>query len=319
MTKMAITMVENKIESMEKPMLQTFSILAGSAACNARCPFCVSKMTPPHGVTLREPAVDWNNFRRSCEYITEHYRGNSSDGSITAMITSKGEPTLFPEQITKYLDAMKDYNFSPIELQTNGIPIAENKRRYEKHLRDWHERGLSLAAVSIVHYEPEMNRRIYLPYKKQYIDLPGLIEYMHDGERRFSVRLACVLLDGFIDSAEKLEGLMEFAHRHGVEQLTVRPVNRPEESENNAVYEWVGKNYLKEQQEAEIRDYLARRGREVKYLMHGATVYDVSGQNVCITNSLTKDDPLGGYARQLIFFPDGHLRNDWTEAAEVLI
>ena len=33
--------------------IQTFSILAGSEACNARCPFCISKMTPPLGVDAR--------------------------------------------------------------------------------------------------------------------------------------------------------------------------------------------------------------------------------------------------------------------------
>ncbi len=29
--------------------IQTFSIVAGSEACNARCPFCISKMTVPNG------------------------------------------------------------------------------------------------------------------------------------------------------------------------------------------------------------------------------------------------------------------------------
>ena len=56
----------------------------------------------------------------------------------------------------------------------------------------------------------------------------------------------------------------------------------------------------------------------VMTLIHGAQVYDVQGQNVCLTDSLTidaKSDDL----RQLIFFPDGHLRYDWQYAGAILL
>ena len=76
--------------------IQTFSILAGSEACNARCPFCISKMTPPSGVELKEPKVNWRNFRKACLLAKQ-------SGVTTAMFTGKGEPTLFPKQITKFL------------------------------------------------------------------------------------------------------------------------------------------------------------------------------------------------------------------------
>jgi hypothetical protein len=36
----------------------TFSIVAGSMACNARCDFCVAGMTPPNGIGPKEPEVD---------------------------------------------------------------------------------------------------------------------------------------------------------------------------------------------------------------------------------------------------------------------
>src|SRR3989304_9471286 len=104
--------------------IQTFSIVAGSEACNARCPFCISKMTPPLGVTLKEPKVNWRNFKKACRLA-------QSCGVTTAMITSKGEPIIFPKQISKYLRAMQIYEFPIIEVQTNGIMIAERPRVYE--------------------------------------------------------------------------------------------------------------------------------------------------------------------------------------------
>ena len=35
--------------------VRTFSIVAGSMACNAQCPFCVAHMTPANGLGSKEP------------------------------------------------------------------------------------------------------------------------------------------------------------------------------------------------------------------------------------------------------------------------
>src|SRR3989344_5544133 len=144
--------------------VQTFSIVAGSEACNARCPFCISKMTPPMGVAFKEPPVNWRNFRKACQLAKACY-------VTTAMITSKGEPTLFPKQISKYLRAIEKFEFPIIEIQTNGIPIAERPSVYGKYLAEWYELGLTTLAISIVHWEAEKNRQVYLPHKKEYINL----------------------------------------------------------------------------------------------------------------------------------------------------
>src|SRR5262249_24053173 len=90
--------------------IQTFSILAGSETCNARRPFCISKMTPPLGVELHAPAVNWRNFCIACR-LAERC------GVTTAMITGKGEPTLFPAQVTRYLQEMASFAFPIVELQ----------------------------------------------------------------------------------------------------------------------------------------------------------------------------------------------------------
>ncbi len=70
--------------------IKTFSIIAGSEACNARCPFCISKMTPQQGVTLKTSTVNWRNFRVGAQLAKQC-------DVTTAMLTGNGEPTLFPE------------------------------------------------------------------------------------------------------------------------------------------------------------------------------------------------------------------------------
>ncbi len=288
---------------------QTFSILAGTAACNARCPFCVSKMTPRNGVTLKEPEVNWRNFKKACEFA-------KINGITTAMFTGKGEPTLFPEQISKYLQEVHQFNFPFIELQSNGIPIAENLEKYAPFLKDWYDKGMTTIAISVVHFDAEMNRQIYLPYKKNYIDLAVLVKTLH--EFKFSVRLTPVLLDGFLDSAEKIQQLLAFAKEHKIEQVKVTPVTKPENSGDAGTFEWISKNHLKENQFQDIKNYIQSNGTLLMKLFHGAAVYDVEGQNICLSNCLTIE-PNSEEVRQLIFFPDGHLRYDWQYSGAILL
>ena len=289
--------------------IKTFSILAGSEACNARCPFCVSKMTPPNGMIMKEPEVNWRNFNIAAK-LAKHY---SVD---TAMITGKGEPTLFPEQVSRFIKELKPYDFPFIELQTNGITIAEKNERYDPLVREWYNDGLTTVAISIVHYEPEKNRQIYLPYKKEYIDLPNLIRYLHD--TGLSVRLSTVMIKDFIDTPEKLEGLVEFSRKNKVEQLTVRPVNKPGESRDDETYRWTSQNHISEKNLEDIASYLDMNATRLMDLPHGGVIYDLQGQNVCLTNSLTHDkDP--DKMRQIIFFPDGHIRYDWEYSGAILL
>lgn len=291
--------------------IQTFSIVAGSEACNARCPFCVSKMTVPHGIELKEPEVHWRNFRKGC-LLAER------SGVTTAMLTSKGEPTLFPDQITRYLEVLAEYRFPLIELQSNGIMLVEKQEKYRPYLEEWYRLGLTTIAISIVHYEDEPNRLVYLPHRKQYIDLVALVNLLHD--HGFSVRLACIMAAGMIDAPGPLEKLADFARAVRAEQLTVRPVSRPdfERSRNQEVYQWTEEHALSHDQVQELAAFLERRARRLMTLSHGAVVYDLEGQNVCLTDCLTIDSR-GEQLRQLIFFPDGHLRYDWQYAGAVLI
>jgi molybdenum cofactor biosynthesis enzyme MoaA len=289
--------------------IQTLSVVAGSEACNARCPFCVSKMTVAHGLGVREPEVNWRNFRKACQLAVK-------SGVTTAMLTGKGEPTLFPDQITRYLEAMADFGFPLLELQTNGILLVQHRERYAPHLQRWYELGLSTVAVSIMHHDPERNREIYLPHQDHYVDLPALIDLLHGAG--LSVRLACIMAGGYVDSVAEVRDLVAFAREHRVEQLSVRPVARPDHSRDAATAAWTAAHQLAPGAERAIAEWVAAEGTKLMTLAHGAVVYDVGGQNLCLTDCLTIQ-PATEDLRQLIFFPDGHLRYDWQYPGAILM
>lgn len=333
--------------------ITTLSIVAGSLACQARCPFCVARMTPSNNMTNKLPAVNWRNFKKACLLA-------KSGGASTVLITSKGEPTLFPEQVTQYLENLQPFEFPIIEMQTNGIAVVEG-RVTEEQLSKWYALGLTTVAISIVHYDPAKNHAIYLPDRKLkpaqlppadpggkeggptlalpvlpdvslgarltarasqgeqegYIDLPKLFKLLQNPSRRFSIRLTCIAADGYIDSADELKNLLAFAAHNKVEQVSLTPVNKPFDADDKEAFDWVSKNYLKPKQLESITSYLAAEGQVVRTLPHGATVYDVHGQNLNLSNCLTRDTK-PDEVRSLIFFPDGHVRTNWDLSGSLL-
>lgn len=340
--------------------ITTLSIVAGSLACQARCPFCVARMTPANNMTNKLPAVNWRNFKKACLLA-------KTGGATTVLITSKGEPTLFPDQVTQYLENLWPFEFPIIEMQTNGIAIVEEKVT-EEQLSKWYALGLTTVAISIVHYDPAKNHAIYLPDRKPkpvqppaavdttsatgseskdvgkitalpvlpdvslgarlterasqgaqegYIDLPKLFKLLQNPSRRFSIRLTCIAADGYIDSADELKNLLAFAAHNKIEQVSLTPVNKPFDADDKEAFDWVSKNYLKPNQLESITNYLAAEGHVVRMLPHGATVYDVHGQNLNLSNCLTRDTK-PDEVRSLIFFPDGHVRTNWDLSGSLL-
>lgn len=76
-----------------------FSVVVGSEACIAKCPFCVSCETPNKD-NLKSCEINWRNLKIAANLAN---RSNVD----TVMLTSRGEPLLFPDQITDYLHSFK--------------------------------------------------------------------------------------------------------------------------------------------------------------------------------------------------------------------
>ena len=287
--------------------ISTFTIVVGSAACNAKCPYCVSKMTGKE-LSIKEPVVNWRNFKKACRLA-------QVNNVSTVLFTGKGEPTLFPEQLTKFLENMKEFSFPLIELQTNALVFEREFKKYEKHLKKWYELGLNTIAISISHYKKEKNQEIYTPNSK-YINLEKVIKNLH--KMGYSIRLSCMMMKDYIDNIKEVKKLKDFCKKNNVEQLTVRSIGAPKKTENKLIYNWAIKHILGKKQIEDINKFIEKNAKKLMTFSYGAIVYDLDGQNICISDCLTIK-PETDELRQLIFFPDGHLRYDWQYKGAVLI
>lgn len=278
--------------------IQTLSIISGGAACNASCPFCISQMT---GKNISLTPINKVNFKKACRLA-------QINDVTNVIITGKGEPLIYPDQITDFLKLLKPYDFPVIEIQTNAILLSEQPEKYDSFLKEWHALGLTFIAISIVHYEPEKNRKNYIPLKKEYPDLHSLISKLH--AIGYSVRLTCTLIKGGVDNAKEAKQMINKARVWDADQLTLRKVAAPEKSANSAVYSWTKAHMLSKSDLDGIEDYLNKNGSKIASFDYGGAIYDVSGQNVCFTNALTLNNQTESF-RQAIYFPDGHVRFDW--------
>jgi MoaA/NifB/PqqE/SkfB family radical SAM enzyme len=285
--------------------IQTLSILCGTTACNARCPFCVSKMTHDGGMKAKPIRTNWRNFETACQLAERA-------GVTTAMITGKGEPTLWPNLVLEYISRLRG-RFPLIELQTNGLPLHDLDT--EEFIRVMG--GLTTVAISVVHWDDEVNREVYCP-GREYPSLTSLIDRLHD--IGVSVRLNCVMTKGRVDRWEAVQGMLSFCQRHKVEQFTLMPVSRPPRNGDARVTEWVEENQLYTHTLKEIQNKLKHEGTLLMELAHGAEVFDYEGQNVCLSNCLEPHRLTDkSVMRNLIFYPDGHLRYDWDHAGAIII
>jgi len=129
------------------------------------------------------------------------------------------------------------------------------------------------------------------------------------------------MLNDYISDVESIDTMIDFSKRYGVEQLTLRPVNKPDITLDYGISKWIEQHSLSDGQKDTIQGYIddkVAHGSAVvlEKFPFGGRIYDINGQNVCITNSLTRD-PDTEQIRQLIFLPPGTITEDWVYPGSV--
>jgi hypothetical protein len=315
--------------------ISTFSIVIGNSGCDAACPYCISDST---GFDCLGDGKDinWEAFGRAVAFAQK-------SNTTTVLLTGKGEPTLFPKEITSFLCAFHMLGtkiprceniscfsvpiFPIIELQTNGIEIgrlaqAELDQKICKYshlsetvLRTWQHLGLTTIAISTVGLDPTRNKEIFLHHRDlAYPDLCVTVRYLH--KLGFQVRICVMMYDGGVDSIEKISETIQICRHLNIEQLTIRPLRMPDKPEDQYAKTdyWVKEHQLPIEMESKIHQWLHDHGTQIYTFTageHQFLVYDVKGQNVCFADCLTvskQPDTI----RTLIFYPhSGRLAYHW--------
>jgi len=305
----------------------SMSIVIGDAVkarCSACCPFCVSKTTNALGIQaygIDQHLVNWDTvmpkFRAACRFA-------KTSGVTNIVLTGRGEPTLYQDEIDRYLEELAPYEFPFIELQTNGIEISRgyngsfNREGNDGHISiidtigEWREMGLTHIAISMAHWDKDVNNKIY--GAKVPVDLEDLFTNLNlDG---FSVRACLLLMKNYVDSLDDFNSVVNLCNSWGARQLKVTTISRPSKTENEAVARWID-NHMPEHAD-EIIDHIIKNGHYLRTLPHGAPVFDYQGLSVCISDCMPRSNQVGN-GMQPIFWPNGSLTYSWEWAGAVLL
>jgi molybdenum cofactor biosynthesis enzyme MoaA len=272
----------------------TFTINVGTSACPNRCKICISELTGKKDFDGKE--VDWKAFKH-CIDVAINYRCEN------VLLTGKGEPLLFPDLISKYLNTLNQYHdrFTRFELQTSGDGDLG-------HLGAWKEFGLDLVALSAYHYDDEVNDEMFCNITGARSRLADKVQAIKAAGLR--VRLCFVMMRGCIDNTFKVERALDVAANLGVFQTTFRSVGMPGNPKDPVVEEFIEEHRLDESQEGAIKQFFDTICNPCDTLPFGGTVYEIFGQNACLTTCLdqcaSRDE-----LRNLIYFPPGTLATSW--------
>lgn len=239
----------------------------------------------------------------------------------TVLLTGKGEPTLYPEEITRVLTALKPHGFPFTELQTNALAIGrgfEALARGENSpiidsLKTWRKLRCNTIAISICSVRDEENAKIY---DQNYPSLSSTIKNLH--KMGFTVRLGLMLINGMVDNPTSLQEVISFCKENKVEQLTIRPIRQSENTNDPNTSQFITERGITKDQENTIKDWVADNGTPIMSLSHGAVIYDLFGQNICLTDCLTVPQD-HDHIRTLIYYRSGLLTYDWQYKGAILL
>jgi organic radical activating enzyme len=177
---------------------RSLSFLPVARGCQAACAFCFSEASV--SAEQRQGRFDLERAERWIEAAARR-------GAERAVITGGGEPTLLREADLLALVRACRARFGKVVLITNGIAIATADR-----LRELHDAGLSVLAVSRHHSDEDHNARVMNIANHT----PALAAARPPGLR---LRLVCVLQRGAVDSVAAIADYVRWAAAIGADEV----------------------------------------------------------------------------------------------------
>jgi len=276
---------------------QSLAICVLNKGCNKNCPYCISKLT---GYDIANADLIERNTNKVVKLAT-----TASVSSV--ILTGKGEPLLNIDAIDYFGDKFVDF---PIEVQTNGALLLQNKRLI-KTLYNCNVNVVAFSFDNIAQFE-QFTEII------EGIQILGMV-----------ARVTFNVTDGYMspEVATKID-LSDFitqCKQVGVSQLSFRNITIPHNfnsvcatTEAWAAYSWIMGNTQKSFYYSLVHQLTALDANLIRSLAFGAKVYDVDGIAVTYFDYCLQDNHKEEDIRSLIFGEDGHCYSTWNSKASIL-
>lgn len=290
--------------------IQSLSVVVPNKTCVNDCAFCVSKM---HGDVYKNQMDD--NLPFFDLYLKDYIKRLEfarDNGCNTIMLTGNSEPQQNRKFLTYFGMVMQlmQTPFRWIEMQTTGVMLDQNYLRFlRNHV------GVNLISLSVSALDDDANRAVIQTPK----DLMPNLDWLCNEIKRydFGLRLSLNLTGAFEPYAKSPDELFYTCRTFGADQVTLRVLYS---SGNDTPQDkWIAKNAMNKQSVDRIKAYVAKNGRILGVLPHGAVKYSIDGLCVVIdddcmdTSEKTDED-----YKYLILQPDCKLYSLWDDPASLI-
>jgi sulfatase maturation enzyme AslB (radical SAM superfamily) len=273
--------------------IYSVSALIGSGKCNGNCAFCAGKY-------LRKEAEVSELYYKNLEAAIKL---SARYGGWSLSLTSSGEPTCCPEEVSKALVvyskcASQGAYFPNVNLFTNGILFGDNEF-CDLWLPQWKNLGLNNIAISIHSVNNQRQAEAYGVEKYPHFSL------IKENIEKHGLGVRCTLLlrKGEIDNIKSYSSALGFLTKLGYNNITSWPVGNPDGSRNEftpSIFGMCG-----------IRYWLKLNATLCHGHVWGGGVYDLNGNIVRLTDYVTRHNPKKDFVRQLVVFQDGTVSYSW--------
>ena len=272
--------------------IYSVSALVGTGTCNGNCKFCSGKYLRPEA---KPNDLYWRNFEAAIKLSARY-------GGWSLSLTSSGEPTCDPEEVTKALEvydkcASQGAYFPNVNLFTNGI-LFGNSEFCARWLPQWKKLGLTNVAVSVHGLHKQQAETYGLTQYPAFEDI-----FQNIRKHGVGVRVTLLLRRGLIDNCFEYENAVRYLLGMGINNITSWPIGNPDGSRNADTPSWLGL--------ASIRFWLWKNAIKCHGHSWGGGVYDWNGNILRMTDYVTKHDPKKDFVRQLVVFQDGTIAYSW--------
>jgi molybdenum cofactor biosynthesis enzyme MoaA len=187
----------------------TLSFLPIAIACQASCAFCFS------GSSI---SFEKKKRIKDFEHLEYWCRTASDAGAERFVITGGGEPTIMPfDEILEALHMSSKF-FDKNVIISNGLFLSKlDEEDIVNRLKELKKAGLSVLSLSYHHYDPATNAVIM----GMDTHAEKIMEAYSKCDRNEvpKLRIVCVLQKGGVDSKDEIQGFVNKALEHEIDQL----------------------------------------------------------------------------------------------------
>jgi sulfatase maturation enzyme AslB (radical SAM superfamily) len=284
--------------------IYSVSALVGSGACNGNCKFCVGRSLRDQASEVQDSVTKQLKYEKNLESAIKL---SARYGGWSLSLTSSGEPTCSPEDVTRALEiynkcANQGAFFPNVNLFTNGILFGD-KDFCREWLPQWKKLGLTNVVVSIHSTEEHLQAKAYgLTKYPNFSDIFNNIRY-----HGFGVRCTLLLSKQYVyDAHTYSNNVHNLINYYDIDNITSWPVGNPDGTRSEYTPSrmglWSIKRWLKKN---------AILCHEHQWGDAGQGVFDYVGNILRLTDYVTKHDPKKDFVRQLVVFQDGSISYSW--------